>query len=102
MIRIKQGVSLLGMNTQILLAIIVADRIWSAHNDNLVITSVSDGKHSEASLHYVGAAVDLRRWGVSRIDEKLSALSEALGPDFDVILEENHFHIEYQPKKGAT
>lgn len=64
------------------------------------ITSVNDGKHMNGSKHYVNKAIDLRvldmpkdMWQPVRND-----LSNILGPDFDVILEKDHIHIEYDPK----
>lgn len=30
------------------------------------------------------------------------ALQKALGPTFDVVLESDHFHVEFQPKTGLN
>ena len=102
MVSLKRGVTLYGLQPQIVLAVAIAEGIWKEDSEQtLVITSVSDGQHSPRSLHYAGAAVDLRRRDVSLAPEKAQRLSARLGPDFDVILEATHFHIEYQPKRGA-
>jgi hypothetical protein len=65
-----------------------------------VVTSVVDGKHSHGSLHYAGYAMDLRTRHLTPTDQSLivSALKKALTDEFDIVLEENHIHIEYQPK----
>jgi hypothetical protein len=65
-----------------------------------VITSGREGNHSENSLHYVGAAIDLRVWYMTPSErrEYREVLAEVLGDDFDVVLETNHVHVEYDPK----
>lgn len=64
------------------------------------ITAGLDGKHSAGSLHYVGMALDFRTRVIPGADrEPLRAkISARLGPDFDVVLEADHYHVEYQPK----
>ena len=66
----------------------------------VAVTSCTDGKHSRASLHYTGNAVDLRIWNIpeNRRKELVAKLSLALGAEYDVVLEKDHIHIEYQPK----
>ncbi len=69
-------------------------------NQEPVITSTYDGNHSPSSLHYADLAVDLRLPPVVRTDllELEKDLKKSLGTDFDVLLENNHLHIEYDPK----
>lgn len=65
-----------------------------------VITSALDGKHSTNSLHYTGFALDYRTRhlldGVPRVLQR--RISDCLGSEFDVVLESDHIHIEYDPK----
>lgn len=71
-----------------------------APGHDVVITSCLDGTHSEKSLHYKARAIDFRRFGLT-MDEMLKVqqhTQKLLGPDFDVVLETDHFHIEYDPK----
>lgn len=93
---IKPGVQMRTMCPQILLAILEADRILEGA---LVVTSVSDGKHSPGSLHYVGHACDLRL--PSQPHDFVDELRSALGDEFDVVLEKDHVHVEWQPKVPA-
>ena len=95
------SVRIQGMRVELLFALLAASRIWAELGYALVITSLNDGRHSWTSLHYSGSAADLRirhmRTGdAARATEELQA---ALGIDFDVVLEEDHIHVEYQPKR---
>ena len=49
------------------------------------------------SLHYQGKAFDLRTWHV--IEEVAKQLRTYLGKDYDVIVEKDHIHVEYDPKQ---
>lgn len=106
MLALKRDVRLVGLSTQILLAVIVADRVYSELGYETVITSLNDGEHKKGSLHYKGNAVDIRTKHLPDAHTKFnmaSRISNALGPQYDVILEhldhENeHLHIEYDPK----
>lgn len=98
--KIKNGAKVNGLKTEILLAVIVASDIYKSLGQALVITELTGGKHSRASLHYVGYAVDLRTHYFS--DNGLEAqkmLKNSLGTEYDVVLEKDHIHIEFQPKE---
>jgi hypothetical protein len=99
MIRLKTGVRAAGIRPEIVLAIQIAEGIWQAQGCELVVTSLTEGHHSRTSLHYAGAAVDFRIW---YLDAELARreLADALGDDYDVILEKDHIHCEFQPKSG--
>ena len=66
-----------------------------------IITSAKDRTHSSNSLHYKGLAIDIRTSGLSGPDQLklVSALQKALGDSWDVVLEQTHIHIEYDPKR---
>jgi len=74
----------------------IARRVWSIAKEELIITSTYEGSHSEGSLHYANLAVDIRKgpYGSILRDE----LSNKLGMDYDIVLEADHIHIEYDPK----
>jgi len=74
----------------------IARRAWSIGGEELIITSTYEGLHSEGSLHYANLAVDIRKGpsGNMLCDE----LQNKLGMDYDVVLESDHIHIEYDPK----
>jgi len=99
-ISLKQGVKMNLLQPQIVLGLLIISSIYKDYGYDLVLTSLSDGVHSPSSLHRLGSAVDLRTRCVGSADivSLVSAIRRALGSDFDVILEADHLHVEYQPK----
>ena len=71
-------------------------------DDTLWITSGNDSKHMPGSLHYLNRAFDIRTFnivgGVKIAQEWVTKVKLALGDDYDVILEKDHIHVEFQPK----
>jgi len=63
------------------------------------ITSGDEGEHSANSLHYEGLALDFRIRNVApRFHGALSVeIMGALSDEYDVVLEETHVHVEYDP-----
>lgn len=100
--KLKKRVKVNGMSTQILLAIMVANDAYNLKHKELVITSVVDSEHSKGSLHYVGHAVDIRTKNLSEKEAIFIAkqIRANLSNEYDVVLESNHIHIEWQPKWG--
>jgi len=96
--RLKPGVRILGVKTEILIAIIVTERAFRPNE--LVITSITEGSHVRGSEHYTGNAFDCRIRDMSEVRAKEIAhqIGSNLGADFDVIMETDHMHIEFDPK----
>jgi hypothetical protein len=104
-VTLKPGVRITGIRPETVVAMLVAESIWfEATGKQLVVTSCTDGKHSATSLHYSGAAFDCRTLGLDPpvLKTLRGLLSKALGVDYDVVLELDHIHIEFQPKRGTT
>lgn len=101
MLKLKPGVRIIGLRPEIMLAVQVAASVYDKFGYDCVITSGTDGSHSRGSLHYAGQAVDLRTWIVNVEHRRpiRDEIAAALGGDFDVVLESNHIHVEYQPKE---
>lgn len=102
MLSIKAGVRLEGLQPQMALAAIIANDVFRSLGFNCVITSGSDGQHKHNSLHYSGMALDLRTRHIQDDGQKrqvIAAVASALGGDFDVVLESDHAHLEYDPKR---
>lgn len=98
--QIKTGVKLNGIKPEIVLAIIIIETIYSKWDKELVITEATGGKHGRASLHYAGLAIDIRTNYFTNEEKQLVArdLREALGENYDVVVETSHIHVEFQPK----
>ena len=88
---------------QLIKALDVVDATWRVFvGHEVTVTSVCDGVHMNGSKHYVGDAADLRVWDLTAIQRHRmpARLREALGPDWDVVDEKDHIHIEYDPEVG--
>lgn len=96
---IKPGVRVFGVRAEVVLALMVAKDVFAQHGQAaaFVITSIMEGVHSRASIHYIGGAADLRRPNI-KAAEIVADLQQKLGDDYDVILESDHLHLEFQPK----
>lgn len=94
--KLKVGVDLRGVKPEIVVAMMVCEPIISKHAE-FVVTSVCDGKHMHGSKHYEGLAMDIRTREIpaSMLKPCLEELKEALGPQYDVVLEGDHIHLEH-------
>lgn len=101
MLILKEGVSLVGMRPEMLVGLQVIHSIYEQMGADCVVTSALDGKHSRTSLHYVGQALDFRTRDLIESDKAylLGTAKSSLGPEFDVVLEKTHLHVEFQPKR---
>ena len=103
--RIKRGVLLDQTSPPILYALGVAEAVYHCHGHKMVVTSLLDGTHGEHSLHYSGRAADLRtrNMPISAIVIIRRALVSLLNPlGYDVVLESDHLHLEFDPKAQET
>lgn len=96
-IYIKPGVRIRGLSPAALLAINIAAEVYRKVDEDFVITSVTDGDHKSGSLHHVGDAFDLRLPKSYNPAIVVGYIRECLGSEFDVVLEKDHIHIEYDP-----
>ena len=100
MILLKDNsVSTVGLRPEMMIALMVAERVYSERQANLVVTSGTENHgHSIRSLHYCGCAVDIRTRNVSDPGQVAGEIRDALNIDYDVVLESDHIHIEFQPE----
>jgi len=117
---IKPGVNLDGMTVEAVRVIETALHVWAIFGHlRLTITSGTEGQHTAANSghtvdfqgdEYYGFALDLRTRdlpGGSGGDEcrKIAeALRSSLGPGYDVVIESNHIHVEFDRRsfRGGT
>jgi hypothetical protein len=99
MVRLKPGVEVRGLKPEMALAALIVAGVYSSEGHDCTITSGRDGQHMRGSRHYWGHALDFRTRNVP--NEKRPALAEAvreaLGGEFDVVLESTHLHVEFDP-----
>jgi len=98
---IKQGVDISRLKRAIRRSLCVVAKIFRKHGYELVITSTYDGTHSPCSLHYANDAYDVRITTGKKRNMIYEEIKEALGDDYDVILEKTHLHIEFDPSHGG-
>lgn len=100
MLKLKSDVKVAGMRPELMLALSVAESVYATKGYDLTVTSICDGTHSRTSLHYCGCAADLRTRDIAPDHHKPLAdeIQAALGSDYDVVLEGDHIHVEFQPK----
>lgn len=64
-----------------------------------VLTSTWEGKHASWSLHYAHKAVDFRKpYDTATATATVGFLKRDLGASYDVVLEDTHIHVEFDPK----
>lgn len=104
-VELKEGVRIAGLRPETVFALQVIEGAFrDAGYPMTTVTSGVEGSHSRASLHYLGCAVDIRTRFVPT--EKLETLrveiARRLTAEYDVILEGDHLHVEYEPKTGVN
>ena len=97
MLKFKDGVVWKDMHPRIEAALPILDEIYQDVKTECVVTSGRDGKHMEGSLHYEGKALDIRTYNV--LEALVKEIKDSLGVGYDVILEKDHIHIEWDPKQ---
>lgn len=99
MIKIKKGVHGVYSNKMFIATNKIKKVYRKFHTNTLWITSIADGKHKIDSKHYdkpYSNAIDYRIWNV--LNSLVREIKKELGPDYDVVLEKDHLHVEYDPK----
>ncbi len=102
-LKIKHSAEMNGMQPELIPLIIVANEVYGEHGFDCVITSCTDSKHSNTSLHYPGYAIDFRTKALGMTQEAAKLIRNDIlerlpGKDYEVIVEGNHLHGEFQPK----
>lgn len=105
----KRGVEIELLDAPMRSQLVPLSYLWRAcfarDDDGMTLTSTyegfsGDGVHGKDSLHYKARAIDLRIRDVEhpRVGVFCKMARNLLGEDYDVVLEGDHIHIEYDPK----
>jgi hypothetical protein len=66
------------------------------------VTSACDGQHMDGSCHYTGLGWDFRIWGLEnpkKTAEAIKIRAQEVDYHYDVVLERDHLHTEYDLNK---
>ena len=85
----------------------VCEAVYARHGMTLVVTCLRDSHENKpGSLHNKGVGADLRTRNIppSTVELIVADIRKALdGADgFDIVLEVDHVHLEYDPKLGEN
>ena len=99
--RIKKGVSTLGLKPEIVCIFPVIESIFqSCAGKEAVLTCGTDGKHHKYSRHYVGLATDWRIRHIKGYAQIVrDELKAALPDSYYVLLHKTHIHISFKPTR---
>jgi hypothetical protein len=79
--------------------------LWSHRSKvDVEVNAIEDGTHMAGSLHGFGLAIDLDTVGDKRADLKLlhEWLRRRLHPQYDVVLEGDHVHVEWDAHRSPA
>lgn len=98
---IKPGVDLNGIKPVMAIAYTIANQVYVERGFICTITSGRDGNHMPGSLHNAGLAIDIRTRNIDSLQDKRymrDEIARRLGDQFDVVLESDHIHIEFDSR----
>ena len=103
MISVSEKAGVENLRPEIAFAVRVVDEVLTGRGIKVaVLTFGENGVHSRGSLHPKNRAVDID-WPPWKQTPHLGPgirleVKAKLGRDYDVVLEDTHLHIEYDPK----
>lgn len=97
------GVRFDGVKTETLAGIMVASFVYFRHGHACTVVKLvteNPGVQRLRTAHDQGLAADLRSSMIpkDKLSRMVLSLKDALGSDYDVVLEKDHIHMEFQPK----
>jgi hypothetical protein len=110
-VKVKNGVKFEEFRPCVVTLIETLGEVANEINKDIWITSANDGKHKNGSKHYSNEALDIRIKNLSSeeswiVHKRLSGLNDLVDYNnepfykncYDVVLESDHIHVEYDPK----
>ena len=95
---LKMGVDASRLQEEIRRILGIIEFLYMKQGEEPVITSTYEGTHSPQSLHYANLAIDIRIPRIGDPADMVVKLKQNLNKDYDIVLEKDHIHIEYDPK----
>lgn len=97
---VKIPPSFKGIQPEMTGAFPIIENVFQSFGVEAILTSGTEGQHMPGSLHPKGFATD---WRSRHVPDRfrpdlVEMLKEKLGKEFQVILEKDHIHIEFDPK----
>lgn len=107
--RFKDSTIILSMTPAIVAILQAAEAAYAAIRVPCWVTSGNDGRHMNGSFHYRDRAVDFRtghHWQnplltQAEAEEVAAAMRQRLGQDYDVVLESDHLHVEFDVRRES-
>ena len=101
---IKEGVLVVTPKLELIDGLLTCAEVYYDLGYTLVITEIAGGVHMKGSLHYEGLAADLRTSMVprERLPSLVAALRRKLPRYWDVVLEKDHIHVEYDTRSQVS
>ena len=96
----KDGVKVDGVKKETIELMLLLNGYFVAQvGKPFVVTSCTDGKHMKGSKHYSGYAIDIRtrHLSVCEINNLLAWFKTHHDKEFDMVVEKDHIHVEYDP-----
>lgn len=99
----KQGVKFYGVKTETLAGIMIASFVYYRNGHALTVLKLvteNPGVERLRTAHDQGLAFDIRTQMIAKAKQPamVMSLKDALGDDYDVVLEKDHIHIEFDTK----
>lgn len=100
-LKIKSG-AVVSRQVIIAAAVVNAANSLDFHQD-MMITSGNDSRHMPGSKHYTDEALDFRTKTLTKTQQRALAdtVQRRLGRHYDVVLESDHLHVEYDQEEEA-
>jgi len=97
---IKDGVRFSSPEMAMCMADSVIMKMFDKWNSSATVITGGVEKHQHPSKHVYGGGLDYRIWNLTIANRNgfTKELRTKLGDGFDVVLESDHIHVEYDPK----
>lgn len=98
----KSNVRFGGIQPEMVVGLMIVRDVFESHNEDSILTSVVDGVHGAVSYHRAGFAADIRLPRLADIELIASDCRVRLGPEFDVVVESDHLHVEFDVRRQGA